>query len=315
MSHYDDIRNRIYRQMIPLPILFCEDYSIDHEGLAKFVAWQMENGSKNFCLTFTYSQLDFVTPQEIVELTTKLMEVIRDDAVFIACTGGGSVQMAIDTVRGFERAGAQAAFVHMPEHCLQNANQCGEIYVRYISEVARQTTIPLLAVALGVPGTVAQPALTPQLYEELCNIEQFIGIKDDIYVLDNRLALTRKFGGRMGITGGGMFSQYIHFHHWPDQGEFSGMHNPKRGLRMDELLDDNDYLSVLKMMEEDSLNAPVYPPGCHWMARNNVVYYGMGFAESYQMRPPLVSATPQQAQTIIDDMHTKPLAFERVTRS
>jgi hypothetical protein len=119
----------------------------------------------------------------------------------------------------------------------------------------------------------------------------------------------------MGITGGGMFTHYIYFHHWPDQGEFSGMTNPKRGLRMYELLDDNDYLAVLKMMEEDSQNPPHYPPGCHWMARNNVVSYAMGFAESYQMRPPLVTATPQQAQAIIDDMQDKPLAYERVTRT
>ena len=30
MSHYDDIRNQIHRQMVPLPILYRDDYSIDH---------------------------------------------------------------------------------------------------------------------------------------------------------------------------------------------------------------------------------------------------------------------------------------------
>ena len=37
MSHYDDIRNRIERQMVPLPILFRDDLSIDHAGMAAFV--------------------------------------------------------------------------------------------------------------------------------------------------------------------------------------------------------------------------------------------------------------------------------------
>ena len=32
MSHYDDVRNRIHRQMVPLPILYRDDYSIDHAG-------------------------------------------------------------------------------------------------------------------------------------------------------------------------------------------------------------------------------------------------------------------------------------------
>ena len=56
MSHYDDIRNRIHRQMVPLPILYRNDYSIDHAGLAKYVAWHLENHTQNFCLTFTYIQ-------------------------------------------------------------------------------------------------------------------------------------------------------------------------------------------------------------------------------------------------------------------
>ena len=43
MSHYDDVRNRIHRQMVPLPILYRDDYSIDHAGLAKYVAWHLEN--------------------------------------------------------------------------------------------------------------------------------------------------------------------------------------------------------------------------------------------------------------------------------
>jgi hypothetical protein len=38
MSYYGDIRNRIHRQMVPWPILYRHDYSIDHNGLAKCVA-------------------------------------------------------------------------------------------------------------------------------------------------------------------------------------------------------------------------------------------------------------------------------------
>ena len=179
MSHYDDVRNRIHRQMVPLPILYRDDYSIDHAGLAKYVAWHLENDTKNFCLTFTYSQLDFVTPQEIVDVTRTVMEVVRDDAVFISCTGGGPLHAAIETVQAFEKIGAHAAFVHLPEHCLQNASHCGELYVEYIRAVAKETEIPLMAVALPIPWTSPPQTMLPaQLFEELCEEEQFIGIKD-----------------------------------------------------------------------------------------------------------------------------------------
>lgn len=314
MSHYDDMRNRIHRQMVPLPILYRDDYSIDHAGLAKYVAWHLENDTQNFCLTFTYSQLDFVTAEEIVEVTRTVMEVVRDDAVFISCTGGGPLHEAIQTVQAFEKIGAQAAFVHLPEHCLQNPSHCGELYVEYIRGVAKETEIPLLAVALPVPWSAPSQTMLPvQRFEELCEDEQFIGIKDDIYILDNRMELVRKFSGRMGITGGGMFTHYIFFHHFPNQGEFAGIYNPKRGQRMFELLDENNYLEVIKMLEADTQSGLTLPD-LHWMARNQVVFFGMGFAESYAMRPPIATATEAQARAIIEHMRRTPTLFERVGR-
>jgi dihydrodipicolinate synthase/N-acetylneuraminate lyase len=155
--------------------------------------------------------------------------------------------------------------------------------------------------------------LPVRLFEALCEEEQFIGIKDDIYILDNRIELVRKFSERMGITGGGMFSHYIFFHHWPNQGEFAGIFNPQRGQRMFELLDENNYLEVLKMMETDAQSG-LSLPGIHWMARNQVVVYGMEFAETYLMRPPIASATEEQARAIIEHMRRTPTLFERVAR-
>ena len=180
--------------------------------------------------------------------------------------------------------------------------------------MAKETEIPLLAVALPVPWSAPSQTMLPvQRFEELCEDEQFIGIKDDIYILDNRMELVRKFSGRMGITGGGMFTHYIFFHHFPNQGEFAGIYNPKRGQRMFELLDENNYLEVIKMMEADGQSGLALPD-LHWMARNQVVFYGMGFAETYVMRPPIATATEAQAQAIIEHMHQTPTLFERVGR-
>ena len=48
------------------------------------------------------------------------------------------------------------------------------------------------------------------------------------------------------------------------------------------------------------------------MAQNNVVYYGMGFAETYRMRSPLPTATREQAECILQHMRNNPTHFERV---
>ena len=313
MSHYDGIRNRIERQMVPLPILFREDHSIDHAGMAAFVEWQMENETRNFCLTFTYSQLDFITREEIVDVTRNIVSVVRDDAVFISCTGGGPLHECIETVQQIEAAGCHAAFIHLPEHCLQNSFRTGEIYVKYIRDVAKESRIPLLAVALGVPWVAPIETMLPlPRLEELCEEEQFIGIKDDIYVLDNRREISYALQGRMGVTGGGMFTHYIFFHHLPNQGEFSGIYDPRRGHRMYQLLDEGNYQEVIRMMHEQTASDGEMEDPPHWMARNQVVFYGMGFAETYLMRSPLQTATREQAEQILQHMRANPLHFERI---
>ena len=313
MSHYTDLAARIRREMVPLPIPYREDYSIDHVGLARYVSWHLENGTKNFCLTFTYSVLDFVTNDEIVDITRTVANVVKDDAVFLSCTGGGPLQTTIETVKQIEEAGAHGAFVHLPEHCLQNSFMAGELYVKYIREVAKETEIPLLAVALGVPWTYPMQAMLPvNLLEELCQVEQFIGLKDDVYILDNRREISMKFGQRLAVIGGGIFDHYIFFHHLPCQSEFHGIFNPKRARRQFELLDKNDYQGVFQMLEEEA-KAGLSMGEPHWIARNQVMFYGMGFTETCLMRAPIDSATPEQAKQIIRHMRDNPIVFEQVS--
>ena len=82
---------------------------------------------------------------------------------------------------------------------------------------------------------------------------------------------------------------------------------------MFELLDENNYLEVIKMMEAD-VQSELALPDLHWMARNQVVFFGMGFAETYVMRPSIVTAAEAQAKVIIEHMHQTPTLFEHVGR-
>ena len=232
MSHYDDIRNQIHRQIVPLPILYRDDYSIDHAGLAKYVAWHLENDTQNFCLTFTYSQLDFVTAEEIVDVTRTVMEVVRDDAVFISCTGGGPLHEAIRSVQAFEKIGAHAAFVHLPEHCLQNPSHCGELYVEYIRSVAKETEIRSWrwrCRSLGV--------LLPRqccLFSVLKNFAKRNNSSASRMIFISWTigwSWPVSFPDEWASPGVVCSRTTSFFHHFPNQGEFAGIYNPKRGQR------------------------------------------------------------------------------------
>ena len=70
---------------------------------------------------------------------------------------------------------------------------------------------------------------------------------------------------------------------------------------------------TLLRIDKDELTRTT-PSDLHWMARNQVVFYGMGFAETYLMRSPIESATEAQAEAIIDEMRKMPTLYERVER-
>ena len=312
MNDYAKFRQKVHGCVVPLPIVYREDLSIDHAGLERYVGWVVENGVRNLCLTFTFSQLDSVTPEEIIEVTRTVVGAAGQEAVFIPCTGGGPLTGAIDSVRQMQKIGAPAAFVHLPEWCLQSVDT-GDLYVNYIHGVASQTDMPILCVALPKSWTPTVPMLTIDRLEKLAEDENFCGLKDDIYQPDYRMSIARTFGQRLCTIGGGNRLHYVLFHHLPNQSEFAGLFDPKRALGFFELLDQNRVPDALDTLEQGK-DAYLSLPGLHWMALNQVVFYAMGFAETYLIRPPLASATDAEAKAIIDNVRKYPEAYEQIVK-
>jgi len=304
---YAKLRSEIRGPVVPVPLVLRNDLSIDHDGLQRYTDWLISRGMKAFCLTFMYSMLDFITTEELLDLTRTIAAAIARRGIFISCTAGGPLNKVIKTVNAMKDAGADAVMVHPTEFMLQHGDY-GTLYVDYVGAVAAQTDVPILICVLPKIGQI-QAAVTDDHFRRLIAYDNFIGFKCDFYQTPYRAAIARQFGDRLCIIGGGMISQYFLAHHYPNQAEFAGMWDPSRAKRLFELLDQNDYAAALMMVEEEAA-AAYEPPGLEGNASVPVILYAMGFAETYLARPPQPSPSREQAQAMIDHMRKHRHLFE-----
>ena len=297
--------------MVPLPLLYKDDLSVDLDALQRYVGWVLDEGVKNVCFTFTYTQLDFITTDELLELNAAVAEVVGDRGTFVSCTAGGPLKSVIPLVQQMHEAGADTIMVHQPEWVMQNGNT-GDVLVNYIEATLKETDAAILCCLLPDMSTTATPLLGIEQFERLVQHDNFVGLKDDFYGIPYRKALIDRFGDRLCIIGGGIMHQHVLFHRYPCQGEFAGMFNPARAVRAFELLDRGNYSEALDMIDAE-IAGGWGPPALHWLAACHVMYFAMGLAGSYQMRPPLTSASGEQAAEIVAHVRKHPELYSRVT--
>ena len=308
---YKQFRYDLAGPMVPLPLLYKDDLSVDLDALQRYVGWVLDEGVKNVCFTFTYTQLDFITTDELLELNAAVAEVVGDRGTFVSCTAGGPLKSVIPLVQQMHEAGADTIMVHQPEWVMQNGNT-GDVLVNYIEATLKETDAAILCCLLPDMSTTATPLLGIEQFERLVQHDNFVGLKDDFYRIPYRKALIDRFGDRMCIVGGGNVRQYVLFHHYRCQGEFAGMFNPARAVRIFEFLDRGNYSEAMDMIDADAAGGWV-PPGLHWLAACHAAYFAIGFAGSCQMRPPLMSASREQVAEIAAHMRKHQELYSRVT--
>ena len=296
MTMYDDFRRRIHGPTVPLPIFFNADLSIDYAGIEKYIAWILDEGITNTCLTYGYSQLGYITREELFELTRVMANAIGDRAVFIASTRDDSaVEVAEDACR-IQELGADAVFV------MGNMmSQSGAAYRGVFDRVASQTDLPILFFVYPDTQNPRMPNVSKADLDALLRDHaNIVGLKDDFRNIAYRKGLIRDYGDRLCVIGGGLEREYLFFHRYPGQGELDGMFNPGTALRFLEVLDAGRLDEALNMIDEQERAYAAHPPTLNNLSRNQVVMHRMGFAATDRVRPPLVSATPEQADQVAE---------------
>ena len=242
---------------------------------------------------------------ENLKITGMYASVFGSQTVFLAGTIGESCDLA-EMVEQLYSAGAHGVYIFPPAA----ASQSGDDYVRLVNRIAATTEAPLFVYSFPSPARPTSAMLSMQHFENLIENENFVGLKDDVNVPAYRMELVRTFGDRLAITGGGTMRNYIQFHHFPCQSELCGFFGPRRALRLIELLDRNNHAAVLDIAEQWDPVRPQSHGDLFYLMVNQVVMYALGFARTWKTRPPMETATQEQAERIITCVRKYPEIFE-----
>ena len=290
---------------MPLPIFYGDDLSIDHAALERYTHWIAEAGIGSLCLTYSYSQLGFITASENLQITRVFAEAANGRAVCFASTRGEPLQDALPIVDELYGAGADGVFVMPPMAALES----GPDYARVLLELLQHTEAPILAMSFPTPSDHSTPLLSMDLIDRLVAHERFIGLKDDVNVPAQRLKLIDRYGDRLAIIGGGSVRNLMQFSHYPCQSELDGYFCPRRALRFSDAVTAGRLHEALAMIEQWE-HVTGRPADIQWQTRNQVTCFTLGYASTYRMRPPLSTPTEAQAARVCEHVKAHRDVFE-----
>jgi dihydrodipicolinate synthase/N-acetylneuraminate lyase len=198
-SKYDELRERIVGPVYPIPAAFKDDFSLDCDGVARYVEFLNSHNVRSVMVTAGTSRLNLLTEEEVRRLNEVVVETNRGRAVSIVAnpvTGG--VDKAVDFAKHAESIGADAILLYYPERYYND----GRIF-DYFQQVASSTKIGVLV--HGVPIRNAYAGVAPMkqysvnLCERLAALDNVVGMKEESGDEGHRYKLATHLGGKMSL--------------------------------------------------------------------------------------------------------------------
>lgn len=301
MGTYADLRRQISGIVVPVPMIFTNELEVDHSAITSYVQWCLDAGITNLCLTYGFSEVGTLTPDELMAVTETIAMAVGTRGVFIGCTIGHSTAETVTAARQMQDKGVDAVFVMPRIYCK------GSAYCDYLRHVAASTDLPLLFVNDPDFNDRNRADIDGEDLQSLADVEQIIGLKDEMRSVLHRLNFNACFGDRFCVIGPGIRHFLVLF---PHQAELDGFFNPAEAVEFMKLLEADRLSNAHASLDAWADALRDRPQGVAGFAANQVCLYALGFGEGWQVRPPLVPATEEQAQDIIARMRKHPRVFE-----
>jgi 4-hydroxy-tetrahydrodipicolinate synthase len=171
------------------------DGKVDFDGLAKLVAWQIEQGVDGIVSVGTTGESATLDVDEHVAVITATVKAARGRVPVIAGAGGNATSEALALTKASEDAGADALLHVTPYY--NRPNQEG--LFRHFEALARATKLPI--VLYNVPSRTACDLLTDTVVR-LADFDNIVAIKDATGNLVRGSELVAKVGDRISVLSG-----------------------------------------------------------------------------------------------------------------
>jgi 4-hydroxy-tetrahydrodipicolinate synthase len=157
--------------LVALITPFTEDGAVDEDGFARFVDWQINQGTSGLVPVGTTGESPTLTHDEHKRVVEIAVEVARGRVPVIAGTGSNSTAEAVELTKHAKRAGAAAALVVTPYY--NKPTQDG-LY-RHFTAIADAADLPIIIYNIP-PRSVVD--MSVETMARLAQHRRIIGVKD-----------------------------------------------------------------------------------------------------------------------------------------
>lgn len=220
------VRAALTGPVCSIPTPFKTDDSIDFDGIAKMIDFQIESGFKMIFLTPGNSQYNILTADEMYELNKFCVEYTNKRVLVCATEFGSSTKRSVEMARAMRELGADL-FLPFPANW---GGSCStDSVVEFLKACADE--IPLLLIYPAAAS--AEACIT--VYEKLfAQTDRVMAIKDDVVNNVSR-RMTIKFGDEYAIFAGGQKQNFLNILPYGATGYLStlGMFRPDIAWKFD----------------------------------------------------------------------------------
>jgi 4-hydroxy-tetrahydrodipicolinate synthase len=157
--------------LVALITPFTEDGAVDEDGFARFVDWQINQGTSGLVPVGTTGESPTLTHDEHKRVVEIAVEVARGRVPVIAGTGSNCTAEAVELTKHAKRAGAAAALVVTPYY--NKPTQDG-LY-RHFTAIADAADLPIIIYNIP-PRSVVD--MSVETMARLAQHRRIIGVKD-----------------------------------------------------------------------------------------------------------------------------------------
>lgn len=201
--------DKIQGPVIPLPIPFKEDESVDYDALHKYVTFLVEKGIPNVMTTVGTSRFNLLTFEEIKKVNETVVKTANRRAKTIVANPpqGGTIH-AIDFAKHAESIGADFFLVYFPER-----DYGDEHTLPFFEKLHNNTNIDILIHEMPRRNGLGPGSLQygVDLLRKLFSFPRIVGVKEEALDAEYSNILVETFSKDAIIIGaGGGMSRYYY---------------------------------------------------------------------------------------------------------
>ena len=284
---YKTLRQSLSGAVYPICPSFHENGDLDLDGTSEYAAALVRQGARALMVTAGTSRLNLMTADEAHAVNKAVVDGGKGATVMAANPITGSTKHVAAFAERSYKDGAKALMVFYPERYYGDAD-----IVAYFKAIASASPMGLLlhemAFRSGIPGTTDPIQFSVSLIRQLCELECFVGLKEESLAEGHRYQIAKNFRDRLAIivAGGGMRT-FLACNPWGVGSYLVGIGSLKPEIDQQFLaaIAAKDVSAALALIQkyEDPLFAEAVPMGWHRGLKGAMAL--LGYGKPYERAP------------------------------